>query len=60
MIYIDNGKTVIEYFTDKRIERPIRDLLDQIDGVMSSETHEGYTVEIKERETESEGEGDNE
>ena len=48
-IYIDNGKTVEEYYTDKRIEKAIRYLLNSIEDIMSSETSEGYTVEIKER-----------
>jgi len=49
MIYIDNGKTVKEYYTDKIIEKAIRDLLDRMEDIISSETFEGYTVEIRER-----------
>ena len=49
MIYIDNGKTVKEYYTDSKIEKAVKTLLDSIENIISSETFEGYTVEIKER-----------
>ena len=50
MIYIDNGKTVKQYETDKRTEKAIMTLLELNEDMMSSETHEGYEVAIKEKE----------
>ena len=45
-IYIDNGKSV----EHKQTEKAIRILLQQIEDMVSSETHEGFTVDIRERE----------
>lgn len=36
-IYIDNGKTIKEYATDRKIEKAIEVLLDQMESVMSGE-----------------------
>lgn len=36
-IYIDNGKTIKEYATDRKIEKAIEVLLDQMGSVMSGE-----------------------
>jgi len=52
----NNGKTVKEYYTDSKIEKAIQDLLDRMEDIISSETFEGYTVEIKEKEIEKENE----
>ena len=49
-IYIDNGKSVEHYCTDKKTEKAIRILLQQIEDMVSSETHDGFTVDIRERE----------
>lgn len=49
MIYIDTGKTVRRYSTDKKTDRAIMTLLDQIEDVVNSETHEGYEVAIIEK-----------
>ena len=48
-IYIDNGKTVKHYCTDKRTEHAISTLLEKIEDITYSETHEGYCVDIKEK-----------
>ena len=48
-IYIDNGKTVKHYCTDKKTENAIITLLNKIEDISWSETHEGYCVDIKER-----------
>ncbi len=50
-IFIDNGKTVKEYSNiSKKVEKAIIAILEEIEDVMYAETHEGYTVDIKERE----------
>lgn len=46
MIYIDNGNTVKEYYTDKKIEKAIMTLLETDDELVWSETHAGYGVTI--------------
>lgn len=50
MIYIDNGKTVKQYETDKRTEKAVMTLLELNENIMFSETHEGYEVTIQEKE----------
>ena len=49
-IYIDNGKSVEQYCTNKKTEKALRILLQQIEDMVSSETHDGFTVAIRERE----------
>ena len=51
MIYIDNGKTVKQYETDKRTEKAVMTLLELNEDMMFSETHEGYEVTIQEKKT---------
>ena len=48
MIYIDTGKTVRMYSTNgqRRIEKIFIALLDSIEELVNSETHEGYEVAI--------------
>lgn len=48
-LYIDNGTTVKHYCTNKRIEKAIQTLLESIEDIVYSETHEGYEVQIKEK-----------
>ena len=52
----NNGKTVKEYYTDSKIEKAVKTLLDSIEDIISSETFEGYTVEIKEKKIEKDNE----
>lgn len=40
-------KTVRHYCTTPKVEKAIEAILAQIEGLSSSETHEGYKVEIK-------------
>ena len=49
MIYIDNGKTVIEYHTHPKTEKAVRTLLDEIEDLFSSETIDGMKVTIVEK-----------
>lgn len=49
MIYIDNGKTVIEYHTRPKTEKAVQALLDAIADLFSSETIDGMKVAIVER-----------
>ena len=46
MIYIDTGKIVKYYYTNRKTERAIETLLEQIDEMMFAETVEGCTVDI--------------
>ena len=46
MIYIDNGKTVKEYYTDKKTEKAIRVLLEGNEDILHTESIEGCTVAI--------------
>lgn len=48
-IYIDNGKTVKHYCTNKKTDKAIITLLEQMD-IAGSETKEGYRVAYTERE----------
>jgi len=52
-IYIDNGTTVKHYCTDKhrRIEKAIQTLLESVEDIIYSETHEGYGVRIVDKES---------
>ena len=50
MIYIDNGNTVKQYYTDEKTEQAISTLLEQIEDIFFSETLEGYTIDIKDKE----------
>ena len=50
MIYIDDGKTVKQFFTNKKTEKAIITLLEQIEDTNSCETHEGYKVQITSKE----------
>lgn len=52
-LYIDNGKTVKHFCTNKRTENAIITLLKQMDDLCSGETREGYTVKIVDREEET-------
>lgn len=51
MIYIDNGKTVRKYYTNRRVETAIQSLLSEIEnlGLILSESVDGMKVEIIER-----------
>lgn len=49
MIYIDNGKTVTEYYTNRKTEKAIRSLLSEIENLFSAESFDGMTVKIVER-----------
>lgn len=40
-------KTVRYYCTTPKVEKAIETILAQIEGLSSSETHEGYKVEIR-------------
>ena len=55
-IYIDNGKTVKHYCTSnhKRIEEAIQTLLESIEDIAYSETHEGYGIRIVDKESDEE------
>ena len=49
MIYIDNGKTVTEYYTNRKTEKAIQSLLSEIENLFSAESFDGMTVKIVER-----------
>lgn len=49
MIYIDNGKTVTEYYTNRKTEKAIQSLLSEIEDMFFTESVEGMKVEIVER-----------
>lgn len=49
MIYIDNGKTVTEYCTNRKTEKAIQSLLSEIENLFSAESFDGMTVKIVER-----------
>ena len=46
MIYIDTGKTVKEFYTDKKTEKAIRVLLEGNEDILHTESIEGCTVAI--------------
>ena len=48
MLYIQNNKTVKEYYTSSKVEKAIETLLKRDENLMSSETFEGYKVKIVE------------
>jgi len=50
MIYIDDGKTVKEYCTDKDIENALKIILETNGTLAFHETHDGYMVKIVESE----------
>ena len=50
MIYVESNNTVREYHTSPKIEQAIETLLKADVDMMYSETNEGYTVVIVERE----------
>ena len=50
MIYIDNGTTVKQYYTDKRIEKAIMILLEANEDLCHSETIDGCGVKIVDKE----------
>lgn len=49
MIYIDNGKTVTEYYTNRKTENAIQSLLSEIEDCVFSESVDGMKVEIVEK-----------
>lgn len=49
-IYIDNGSTVKHYCTNNKTDKAVATLLEQIEDLVWSNTHEGYEVDIKEKE----------
>jgi hypothetical protein len=54
MIYIDNGKSVIEYHTHPKTEKAVQTLLDEIEDLFSAESVDGMKVAIIERNGEQE------
>ena len=52
MIYIDNGNTVKEYYTDKKTEKAIMTLLEANKDLCHSETIDGCGVKIVDKEDE--------
>ena len=53
MIYIESNNTVREYHTSPKIEQAIETLLKADADMMYSETNEGYTVAIVDKDGES-------
>lgn len=49
MIYIDNGKTVIEYHTNRKIDKAVQTLLNEIEDLIFAESVECMKVEIVEK-----------
>lgn len=47
-IFIDDGITVLKYCTNRKTEKAIITLLEQIEDMVSSESHEGCRVDIVE------------
>lgn len=49
-IYIDDGKKVTHYCTDKKTDKAVATLLEQIEDIVTGATREGYCVTVVERE----------